>query len=479
MNFKFLKYGLLSSTLISMGSFAQTAADMKAKFATEMNNKAPEDSILRYAYGYYNLVAAQNPNVLDSINGAVAKLYPTGSAAALLEIMTAQKTLKSGGSITAAQYEAMPAKYTSADFKNPNTSVGYYYKNLFAEAFASMYKSDPNKSLEMASAQSAQTLNAIAWGFAEKGQDLDNAARLSKLSLDKSKADLADSASIPAEYRSQWRESVINSAGLFEDTYATILSKQGKTSEAIPYEADAYSKTKGEEDAVNATYLRLLNDDNQHAKALELAKTMYVSQASNDEVKAQLTKAFLATNKGGDTTALFAKLDANKADAKLAKLKSEVLNTPSHDFTLKDLSGKTVSLADYKGKIVILDFWATWCGPCKMSFPGMQLAVNKYKADKDVVFLFIDTWEHTKPEATKKAVTSFIDDHKYTFHVLLDEPEANSKQFKAIAPYGVDGIPTKFIIGKDGLVKFKIVGYSGSDQSVLEEVSNAVNFLKG
>src|SRR5690554_8083345 len=66
---------------------------------------------------------------------------------------------------------------------------------------------------------------------------------------------------------------------------------------------------------------------------------------------------------------------------------------PAPDFTLEDLEGNTVSLKDLEGKVVVLDFWATWCAPCIKSFPAMQMAVNKYKDDPEVEFLFINTWE--------------------------------------------------------------------------------------
>lgn len=70
-----------------------------------------------------------------------------------------------------------------------------------------------------------------------------------------------------------------------------------------------------------------------------------------------------------------------------------MLNSPAPHFILKDLNGKTVSLSDYKGKTLVLEFWATWCPYCRKSFPSTQLLLNKYKDDANVKFLFIDTRE--------------------------------------------------------------------------------------
>jgi thiol-disulfide isomerase/thioredoxin len=116
-----------------------------------------------------------------------------------------------------------------------------------------------------------------------------------------------------------------------------------------------------------------------------------------------------------------------------------------------------------KDKVVVVDFWATWCGPCKASFPGMQKMVNKYKDDPNVKFVFIDTWENG--ENKEKLVSEFINTNKYTFHVLMDNDS------KVVADFKVDGIPTKFVIDKKGIIRFKAVGFDGSDDKLMTELT--------
>ena len=142
------------------------------------------------------------------------------------------------------------------------------------------------------------------------------------------------------------------------------------------------------------------------------------------------------------------------------------------DFVLNDLEGNEIQLKDYLGKVVILDFWATWCGPCKDSFPAMQELVNEYNGDDSVAFLFVNTMEGSSSARVEK----FMSKYEYTFPVVLDQKTGNT--YDATSAFGIDAIPTKIYVGKDGNVKYLATGYGGANKTKLE-AEVLIEMLKG
>ena len=151
----------------------------------------------------------------------------------------------------------------------------------------------------------------------------------------------------------------------------------------------------------------------------------------------------------------------------MEEIRKSMINETSPSFALMDLDGNNVSISELKGKVVVVDFWATWCGPCKASFPGMQRMVNKYRNNPNVRFLFVDTWE--KGDDKKKLAADFINANKYTFQVLMDNED------KVVSMFKVEGIPTKFVIDPKGMIRFKSVGYSGNDEKLVTELTAMID----
>lgn len=127
---------------------------------------------------------------------------------------------------------------------------------------------------------------------------------------------------------------------------------------------------------------------------------------------------------------------------------------PAYNFTLKDQYGNQHTLSDYKGKVVFLNFWATWCPPCKKEMPDIEELYKQYNLNKDeVVFLGIanpssDDYPNNQ-DMRKEEIISFLEDGEYTFPTVFDETG------KVFYNYNISAFPTTFMIDKEG----NIVGY--------------------
>src|SRR4030042_420699 len=119
---------------------------------------------------------------------------------------------------------------------------------------------------------------------------------------------------------------------------------------------------------------------------------------------------------------------------------------PAPDFVFPGLDGKMVSLAEYKGKVVFLNIWATWCPPCREEMPSMESLYQRLKGrDFEMLAVSID-------REGEKGVEPFAAKYGLTFPVLLD-PDSKTKRL-----YGLTGIPESFMIDKNGVVIDRIMG---------------------
>jgi thiol-disulfide isomerase/thioredoxin/Flp pilus assembly protein TadD len=262
------------------------------------------------------------------------------------------------------------------------------------------------------------------------------------------------------------------------DVYAQAYLARGDKSKALEYIRSAYDKSNKKNTQVNSTYAMVLHSLGKHDEAIPLMKQLIADGMATVDIKKLFRDSYLKN--GGKEKELQNLLDGMEKELS-AKMDHEagekIVMEPALAFTLKDTEGKTVSLADFKGKVVVLDFWATWCGPCIKSMPAMLKAQHSYENDASVKFLFVNTGEKVPDFETK--VKKFLKDNKYEdFHVIYDARDKETGKCPVANEYKIKGIPTKLIIDKEGRVRYRLVGFNGGDDATVAELTAMIENLK-
>jgi len=284
----------------------------------------------------------------------------------------------------------------------------------------------------------------------------------------------------PSEWDKEYRRIFVSN---ISRVHIGLLNKAGRYKEALKYEQEAEANLKFSLAALNNEYAFTLKKLGKTAELESvLKKSMFENQASTEMI-AMLKDIYVKRKKNEAGFDVYLESLKNPANLKKGheELKATMIKKEMPLWTMKDLDGKVVSSSDLKGKTVVMDFWATWCVPCKASFPGMKLAVEKYKNDKDVVFLFVDTEE--SKTGFKEEVAKYIKYNNYPFQVLFDNTadgeKTNAEVFNRIAKaFTISGIPQKLIIDRNGYLRFISIGFFGSATGLADEISALIEMTK-
>ena len=135
------------------------------------------------------------------------------------------------------------------------------------------------------------------------------------------------------------------------------------------------------------------------------------------------------------------------ADAESGMTAPEGINTGNRarDFTLKSLDGEELSLSDFRGDVVLINFWATWCGPCRAEIPDFEQVYGKHK-DKGFMILGLNQQE------SPGVIEPFAEELGMTYPVLLDE------QGQVMSEYRILGLPTSVLVDRDGVIQLRHTG---------------------
>ena len=442
----------------------EKATELKKLRIKELETKGGEKNITNAYYLYQDLKETEKADVLEK---HILTKYPKGDVAKSSFVRGFMKDFKeSGQKMTFEKLNQFMSELKS--FKQDN-----YDKYLFDELRANILqtavdernwtKINETETLFSDKFWAARVYNPTSWKIADgdninsEGKDLDFAEKLARRTLDiyYEKMKNLDKYDEQANYDHTFM--------FYTDALAMILYKQKKYQQAFDEQSKLinfdfiddsnreryviYAEKVKENDFVKKYIERLLQEknisDNLFNKLVDIYKSQNLSVAGIEKLREE--------NK---------KIATKKARQELTKYYGG--NLKANDFTLTNLEGKTVKLSDYRGKIVVLDFWATWCGPCREALPHMQELVNQYKGS-DVEFFFINTQENKKAEETRKNVSKFIADHKYNLNVLFDFEDSVSRNYK------VQGIPTEIIIDKEGNIISRSEGYDGNLGALIKE----------
>jgi thiol-disulfide isomerase/thioredoxin len=248
--------------------------------------------------------------------------------------------------------------------------------------------------------------------------------------------------------------------------YGAYLLKREQYDSAAVYTGIAARYFEWKDTRFNERYFTALEKILPAAEMVEAMKPAFANGGYNDSMRDRFLELYKATGKT-DMDEVMAFLRQVRMTALEEELAAKIISVPAPDFQVTGLNGESVSRESPKGKVVFIDFWATWCRPCIAGFPAMQKFVDANKDRDDLAMLFVNTMQGGNDEPS--VVRKFFEDKPFTFDVLLDPEDKASKGFN------VRGLPTKVVMDKNGIIRFVLLGTGDDEQKAVDELQAMIN----
>jgi thiol-disulfide isomerase/thioredoxin/Flp pilus assembly protein TadD len=312
--------------------------------------------------------------------------------------------------------------------------------------------------------QNHEALNNLAYEWARRGVNLDSAEAFASRAVAISREKLPSKKPLGVGDE-EWRETVRLVQGNYLDTYGWALFRRGRAAQALS--ALRQAAELAPDPTVGYHYGMALHQSGQPDSALpRLAYALAAGIEDSSAVRSDLERVYLERFKslrGLDKLVEGAR--AAVADSRARDMAAEagkLVGSQAPDFALEDFEGKRRALSDYGGKVVILDFWAEWCGPCRKSLPLLQKLHQAYRG-RGTEILGVNLDEPGRMQAARGLVA----EQGLEFPMLVGGRMGSGLD----QSYQVTGIPTTLVIDKKGIIRFRHIGYRESlDQLITKNI---------